>query len=32
MVERLANQLVAEKTVRIDRASEILEEWKSNEK
>ena len=32
LVERLANQLVAEKTVRIDRASEILEEWKSNEK
>jgi len=32
LVERLANQLVAEKTVRIDRAAEILEEWKSNEK
>jgi len=27
MVERLAVQLVAEKTVRIDRATEILEEW-----
>jgi hydroxymethylglutaryl-CoA reductase len=27
MVERLAVQLVAEKTVRIDRAMEILEEW-----
>jgi hydroxymethylglutaryl-CoA reductase len=32
LVERLANQLVAEKIVRIDRAAEILEEWKSNEK
>jgi hydroxymethylglutaryl-CoA reductase len=27
MIERLAVQLVAEKTVRIDRATEILEEW-----
>jgi hydroxymethylglutaryl-CoA reductase len=26
-VERLANQLVAEKTIRIDRAQEILQEW-----
>jgi hydroxymethylglutaryl-CoA reductase len=28
MVERLARQLVAEKTVRIDRAEAILEAWK----
>ena len=28
-VERLAEQLVAEKTVRIDRAEAILQEWKS---
>jgi hydroxymethylglutaryl-CoA reductase len=27
-VERLAAQLVAEKTVRIDRAQEILQNWK----
>ncbi len=27
-IERLAAELVAEKTVRIDRAKEILEEWK----
>jgi hydroxymethylglutaryl-CoA reductase len=27
-VERLAAQLVAEKTVRIDRAQEILQTWK----
>ncbi len=27
-IEKLAVQLVAEKTVRIDRAEEILEEWK----
>jgi hydroxymethylglutaryl-CoA reductase len=27
MVERLAVQLVAEKIVRVDRATEILEEW-----
>ncbi len=26
-IEKLANQLVAEKTVRIDRAQEILKEW-----
>lgn len=29
-VERLANQLVAEKTVRVDRAEEILKSWKDN--
>ncbi|MBN1145854.1 MAG: hydroxymethylglutaryl-CoA reductase, degradative [Anaerolineales bacterium] len=29
LVERLAQQLVAEKMVRIDRAQEILENWKS---
>ncbi|MBN2550401.1 MAG: hydroxymethylglutaryl-CoA reductase, degradative [Anaerolineales bacterium] len=29
MVERLAQQLVAEKTVRIDRAEAILQEWKT---
>jgi hydroxymethylglutaryl-CoA reductase len=28
-VDRLAQRLVAEKTVRIDRAQEIMEEWKS---
>jgi hydroxymethylglutaryl-CoA reductase len=28
-IERLAGQLVSEKTVRIDRASEILNSWKS---
>ncbi len=27
MIERLASQLVAEKTVRVDRAQEILQEW-----
>ena len=27
MLERLATQLVAEKTIRVDRASEILAEW-----
>jgi hydroxymethylglutaryl-CoA reductase len=27
LVERLAQQLVAEKTVRIDRAQEILSSW-----
>ena len=27
MIERLAAQLVAEKTVRVDRADEILKEW-----
>ena len=27
MIERLAAQLVAEKTVRVDRAEEILKEW-----
>jgi hydroxymethylglutaryl-CoA reductase len=27
MVERLAAQLVAEKTIRVDRATEILAEW-----
>jgi hydroxymethylglutaryl-CoA reductase len=26
-IERLAQQLVAEKTVRIDRAEQILKEW-----
>jgi hydroxymethylglutaryl-CoA reductase len=30
MIERLARQLVAEKTVRIDRAEEILKSWNSN--
>jgi hydroxymethylglutaryl-CoA reductase len=30
-IERLAEQLVAEKTVRIDRAKEILAAWKQNE-
>jgi hydroxymethylglutaryl-CoA reductase len=29
MIARLAGQLVAEKTVRIDRAEEILKEWQS---
>jgi hydroxymethylglutaryl-CoA reductase len=29
LIERLARQLVAEKTVRIDRAEEILKEWKN---
>jgi hydroxymethylglutaryl-CoA reductase len=28
MIERLARQMVAEKTVRVDRAQEILEQWK----
>lgn len=28
MIARLAEQLVAEKTIRIDRAEEILQEWK----
>jgi hydroxymethylglutaryl-CoA reductase len=28
MIARLAEQLVAEKTIRIDRAEEILLEWK----
>ena len=28
LVERLAEQLIAEKTVRIDRAEAILKEWK----
>jgi hydroxymethylglutaryl-CoA reductase len=27
-IERLAQQLVAEQTVRIDRAEEILQQWK----
>jgi hydroxymethylglutaryl-CoA reductase len=27
-INRLADQLVAEKAVRIDRAEEILKEWK----
>jgi hydroxymethylglutaryl-CoA reductase len=27
MIEQLASQMVAEKTVRIDRAKEILAEW-----
>jgi hydroxymethylglutaryl-CoA reductase len=31
MIERLAAQLVVEKTVRIDRAIEILAEWKEKE-
>lgn len=30
LIERLAGQLVAEKTVRIDRAEAILKEWQSN--
>ncbi len=30
-IERLAQQLVAEKTVRIDRAEEILAAWKNSE-
>lgn len=30
-IERLAQQLVAEKTVRIDRAEEILKEWMNDE-
>jgi hypothetical protein len=29
-IARLAQQLVAEKTVRIDRAEEILQSWSSN--
>jgi hydroxymethylglutaryl-CoA reductase len=29
LVERLAQQLVDEKVVRIDRAQEILKNWKS---
>jgi len=29
VVERLAQQLVQEKTVRIDRAEEILQAWKN---
>lgn len=29
MIERLAQQLVAEKTVRIDRAEEIIKAWKT---
>jgi hydroxymethylglutaryl-CoA reductase len=28
LIDRLASQLVAEKTVRVDRAEEILTEWK----
>jgi hydroxymethylglutaryl-CoA reductase len=28
-VERLAQQLVNEKTVRVDRAEEILKDWQS---
>jgi hydroxymethylglutaryl-CoA reductase len=28
VIERLAEQLVAESTVRIDRAQEILNRWK----
>jgi hydroxymethylglutaryl-CoA reductase len=31
MIERLAKQLVKEKTVRIDRAEELLEDWSQNE-
>jgi hydroxymethylglutaryl-CoA reductase len=27
MIEQLASQMAAEKTVRIDRAKEILAEW-----
>jgi hydroxymethylglutaryl-CoA reductase len=30
-IQRLSQQLVAEKTVRIDRAREILQEWKAAE-
>lgn len=29
MIERLAQQMVSEKTVRIDRARDILEEWRN---
>jgi hydroxymethylglutaryl-CoA reductase len=29
LIEQLATQLVAEKTVRVDRAEEILKEWKN---
>jgi hydroxymethylglutaryl-CoA reductase len=31
-VGRLANQLVAEKVVRIDRAEEILRSWQAEQK
>ena len=31
MIERLAQQLAAEKTVRIDRAEEILKQWNKND-
>jgi hydroxymethylglutaryl-CoA reductase len=31
LIERLAAQLSAEKTVRIDRAEAILKEWKQNQ-
>jgi hydroxymethylglutaryl-CoA reductase len=31
MIEQLAAQMVAEKTVRVDRAKEILDEWKKAE-
>ena len=31
VIERLAQQLVAEKTVRIDRAEEIMKEWTNDE-
>jgi hydroxymethylglutaryl-CoA reductase len=31
MIEQLAAQMVAEKTVRVDRAKEILNEWKKTE-
>ena len=31
MIEQLAAQMVAEKTVRIDRAKEILAEWKKKD-
>jgi hydroxymethylglutaryl-CoA reductase len=30
-IQRLSQQLVAEKTVRIDRAKEILQIWKTSE-
>ena len=30
-IQRLSQQLVTEKTVRIDRAREILQEWKTSE-
>ncbi len=30
-IERLAEQLVREKTIRIDRAEEILKEWRAND-